>query len=207
MTAMQIIERAPDDRPLVVSPLPRYYTRQLLPKVALCALVALFALVAAPSAAVIGAAPGWWIGLGAVGLVTLGLAVISVRGWRTALARGPVCAADATGLWLRLDGGGLGRPRIAYLTWPEITRIRIQIWKSAHGDGVPFLCVDAPSAEAAATADPAIARATRRAIHVFGTPFVISDRRVDTDLGTMLQALRDLSGPEIVHAEGPWLFS
>jgi hypothetical protein len=66
---------------------------------------------------------------------------------------------------------------------------------------VPYLCVDAPSAVATATEDPAVARAPRQAVASFGTAFVISDRRVDTDLLTMLRALRQLAGPEIVDAE------
>jgi hypothetical protein len=93
--------------------------------------------------------------------------------WRNGRTRGPAFALDGTGLWLRLDGGG-SRPRVGYLAWPEVTRIRVQAWKSARGN-VPFLCVEAPGAAATATADPVVARATRRAVAVFGTPFVISD--------------------------------
>jgi hypothetical protein len=195
---MRILDRVPEDRPFVVSPSRQYYARQALPAVTAGTLVAVFALVGVTAAAQSGAGWGWWVGLGAVELGALAFAVGGYRMWRNALYRGPAFAADANGMWLRLDGGGT-RPRVGYLTWPEITRVRVQIWKSPRGN-VPFLCLEAPRAVAEATADPVVARATRRAIQVFGTPFVISDRRVETDLGTMLRALRD-ARPEIIDVE------
>jgi hypothetical protein len=198
---VQIIERVPDDRPLKVPPSRRYYGRQHLAGAIVAPVAGVFALAVALGVASTAAAPGWWIGLGVFALACFAFAAASLASWRGAVGRGPACAADRTGLWLRLDVRGLGRPRVGYLTWSEITGIRIQLWRANPELRIPFLCVDAvPSAVTEALADPAVVRATRRTIQTMGTPFVLSSQWVEADIEAVLNSMRELAGPGIVHA-------
>jgi hypothetical protein len=198
---MQIIERVPDDRPLTVPPSRRHYGRQQLAGVVMGFVVGVFALAATLALASTSAPAGWWIVLGVFTVACFAFAAAGLASWRNAVGRGPACAADRTGLWLRLDVRGLGRPRVGYLTWSEVTGIRVQQWRANPETRIPFVCVDAvPSAVSEALADPAVARATRRTIQTMGTPFVLSSQWVEADLGEVLSSMRELAGPGIVHA-------
>jgi hypothetical protein len=136
---VQIVDRAPDDRPLVVRPSRRYFATLIGLWIPLwCVVLLLQALVlsvfdlAGPAML---AAVAWLAILAAL------MVRSCVRAWRGAIHRGPSVAADVTGLWLRLDPNRPSRTRVTYLTWSEVERNETQTLQPLLGRGRAFLCV------------------------------------------------------------------
>jgi hypothetical protein len=194
---MLIVDRVPDDRPLVVAPSRQYFVRFAVAGVSAVLGLAVVAVLTGYFATVFGGISGWFVGfVAAVGVVLLMAVVALLRLWRGSVGRGPTLAADTTGLWLRLDGGEVSRTRVVHLPWSEVERVGTR--DSPPGFHQPLLCVYAPAMAAAAMTDPIIRRTTQRAVAAFGTPFVLSGRTVDIDLATIVTELGELAGSGIV---------
>lgn len=180
--------RLPEDATVVVRPSRRAAMRERVPTIAVFALTTLLALFGIVAT---GTALGAWTIvalLGALGVVSEVLAL------RSEIALGPVLAADAEHLWIRV--GGVLRPESVRLDWTEVAAVTVQTWQGRRGATSRYLAIGVGEAFRA-TLDGMIGRRLRRLAGAFGSPLAISEKNKATPLDETVRALREVAPADV----------
>lgn len=187
--AVDMVDAMPRQAVLMVNPLRAAAARRTLFPAIPCVLLATMLVLSGFTMMSNLGLPG--LLLCVIGLGGYAIAALGVLAWRGETMLGPSLAADEDGVWVRL--GGMLRPKIAYLPWSEVSAVRCDTWAAPTGRTIPFVCFDADDAAETALRDPGLVKTTRKAVELFGTPFVVSDRNKDVSMADLVERIKPLA--------------